>query len=69
MCETSSVIDLLLAVPVLFWGGAVWTWLQARGLAVKLWMTVAASVGTVVPILVLSAMSETVKQVVDKLLN
>jgi hypothetical protein len=58
------VVELLLAVPMLLWGGVMWTWFQARSAAVRFWTFVAATAGTTIPVIAIAALDEGTRSVV-----
>jgi hypothetical protein len=63
------VVEFLIALPVVLWGGALTTWFAARGIAVKFWATVVAFAGTAIPGLIIVAMDQSVREVVSKAFN
>ena len=63
------LIELLLAVPMILWGGVLWTWFQTKSAAVRLWTVIGATALTFVPVVVVAVLDESVRAFMRGALN
>ena len=64
------LLELFFALPALIWGGAVVAWLNTRGIVIKLWTAVWATVlSVVVPTVIYAAADESTRHVIRRILE
>lgn len=64
------LLELFFALPALIWGGTVVAWLTTKGIAIKLWTAVWATVlSVVIPTAIYAAADEGTRQVIRQMFN
>ena len=64
------LLELFFALPALIWGGAIVAWLNTRGIVIKLWTVVWATVlSTIIPIVIYAVADEATRHVIRRVLN
>ena len=64
------LLELFFALPALIWGGAVVAWLNTKGVVIKLWTAVWATLlSTVIPAVIYAAADEGTRHIIRGVLN
>jgi hypothetical protein len=64
------LLELFFALPALIWGGAVVAWLNTKGVVIKLWTAVWATIlSVVIPAVIYAAADEGTRHIIRGVLN